>query len=88
MLQRIRDEAHRFANTFHRELRGKRMTTSALDGIEGLGEARKKKLVTTMGGVKAVKDAQLEDLLALSWLPETVAHAIHAKFHPPVSENG
>ena len=57
MLQRIRDEAHRFANTFHRELRGKRMTTSSLDGIPGLGEARKKKLVQAMGGVNAVKRA-------------------------------
>jgi excinuclease ABC subunit C len=45
MLQRIRDEAHRFANTFHRELRGKRMTTSALDGVPGLGEARRQRLV-------------------------------------------
>ena len=44
MLQRIRDEAHRFANTFHRERRVKRMTASALDGIAGLGETRKKRL--------------------------------------------
>ena len=49
MLQRIRDEAHRFANTFHRELRGKRMTTSSLDGIPGLGEARKKRLTAGDG---------------------------------------
>jgi excinuclease ABC subunit C len=42
MLQRIRDEAHRFANTFHGERRSKRMTASSLDGIPGLGEARKK----------------------------------------------
>ena len=62
MLQRIRDEAHRFANTFHRELRGKRMTASSLDGIAGLGEARKKKLVQVMGGVNAVKKASLEEL--------------------------
>src|SRR5688572_8062145 len=45
LLQRIRDEAHRFAITFHRELRAKRMTTSILDGIPGLGEARRKRLV-------------------------------------------
>ena len=45
MLQRIRDEAHRFANSFHRELRDKRMVTSALDGIPGLGEARKKRII-------------------------------------------
>ncbi len=81
MLQRIRDEAHRFANTFHRELRGKRMTTSSLDGIPGLGEARKKKLTQVMGGVNAVKKAPLEDLKALSFLPDAVAEAIHEKFH-------
>ncbi|MFM8946774.1 MAG: excinuclease ABC subunit C, partial [Actinomycetota bacterium] len=82
MLQRIRDEAHRFANTFHRELRGKRMTASSLDGIDGLGEARRKKLVAALGGVNAVKRASLDDLLALSWLPEAVARAVHAKFNP------
>jgi excinuclease ABC subunit C len=82
MLQRIRDEAHRFANSFHRELRGKRMVAGALDGIEGLGEARKKRLVKALGGVSSVKRASLEDLLALSWLPESVARAVHAKFHP------
>ncbi len=83
MLQRIRDEAHRFANTFHRELRGKRMTASSLDGIAGLGEARKKKLTQVMGGVNAVKKASLDDLKALSFLPDAVAEAIHTKFHPP-----
>ncbi|MDP2291200.1 MAG: excinuclease ABC subunit C, partial [Actinomycetota bacterium] len=82
MLQRIRDEAHRFANTFHRELRGKRMTASSLDGIPGLGDARKKKLTQVMGGVNAVKKASLDDLKALSFLPDAVAEAIHAKFHP------
>jgi excinuclease ABC subunit C len=81
MLQRIRDEAHRFANTFHRELRGKRMVSSSLDGIQGLGEARAKRLVKELGGVNAVKSASLEDLKLLSWLPETVAIAIHQKFH-------
>jgi len=81
MLQRIRDEAHRFANAFHRELRGKRMTTSSLDGIPGLGEARKKKLTQVMGGVNAVKKASLDDLKALSFLPDAVAEAIHEKFH-------
>jgi excinuclease ABC subunit C len=82
MLQRIRDEAHRFANSFHRELRGKRMTASSLDGIPGLGEARKKKLVQVMGGVNAVKQASLESLKSHSFLPDAVAEAIYAKFHP------
>jgi excinuclease ABC subunit C len=82
MLQRIRDEAHRFANSFHRELRGKRMTASSLDGIPGLGDARKKKLVQAMGGVTAVKQASIDDLKSHSFLPDAVAEAIHAKFHP------
>jgi len=81
MLQRIRDEAHRFANTFHREVRAKRMVASALDGIDGLGEARKKRLIQAFGGVNAVKRATIEDLTALSWLPEAVARAIHDKFN-------
>lgn len=81
MLQRIRDEAHRFANSFHRELRGKRMVSSSLDGISGLGEIRAKRLVKEMGGVNAVKNASLEDLTLLSWLPESVAQAIYQRFH-------
>jgi excinuclease ABC subunit C len=79
MLQRIRDEAHRFANSFHRELRGKRMTTSFLDDIPGLGETRRKRLVTELGGVNTIKKASLEQLQALTWLPAPVAAAIHAK---------
>lgn len=81
MLQRIRDEAHRFANSFHRELRDKRMVASALDGITGLGEARKKKIIKAFGGVTAVKKASLDELKAQSWLPEDVAIAIYEKFH-------
>jgi excinuclease ABC subunit C len=81
MLQRIRDEAHRFANTFHRELRAKRMVSSSLEGIPGLGDARAKRLVKEMGGVNAVKKASLEDLRLLSWLPEAVAIAIYQRFH-------
>lgn len=82
MLQRIRDEAHRFANTFHRERRSKRMTVSALDGIPGLGAVRQKKLIAALGGVKAVKRAELDELRALSFLPDAVAEAVFAKFHP------
>ena len=81
MLQRIRDEAHRFANSFHRELRDKRMVTSALDGIPGLGEARKKRIIKAFGGVNAVKKASLDDLQGQTWLPEEVALAIFNKFH-------
>jgi len=81
LLQRIRDEAHRFAITFHRELRGKRMTRSVLDDIPGLGPTRKKRLLKELGGVGAVKQASLEQLTALTWLPDAVADAVHAKIH-------
>ena len=81
LLQRIRDESHRFALAYHRQLRGKRMTASALDGIAGLGPARRKRLVAELGGVGAVRRSSLEDLRSLSWLPERVAEAVHAKFH-------
>jgi excinuclease ABC subunit C len=83
LLQRIRDEAHRFAITYHRELRAKRMTTSILDGIPGLGPTRKKRLIKELGGVTAVKQATLDELQALPWLPEAVALAVHDKVHRP-----
>jgi excinuclease ABC subunit C len=81
LLQRIRDEAHRFAITYHRQLRGKRMTRSVLDDIKGLGPARRKRLTGELGGVNAVKRASREDLRALSWLPDGVADAVYDKIH-------
>ncbi len=86
MLQRIRDEAHRFANTFHRERRGKRMVSSSLDDIPGLGEKRAKRLVKELGNVTAVKSASREQLRELSWLPESVADAVYDKFHSDAIE--
>ncbi|MGZ4682054.1 MAG: excinuclease ABC subunit UvrC [Acidimicrobiales bacterium] len=85
LLQRVRDEAHRFAISFHRELRGKRMTRSVLDDIPGLGPTRKKRLLKELGGVGAVKQASLEQLTALSWLPDQVGRAVHDKIHRPTS---
>ena len=77
LLQRVRDEAHRFAITFHRERRGKRMTRSILDDIPGLGPTRKARLVKELGGVNAVRAATLEQLQALSWLPDSVGLAVY-----------
>jgi excinuclease ABC subunit C len=81
LLQRIRDEAHRFAITYHRQLRGKRMTRSVLDDIKGLGPTRRKRLTGELGGVNAVRRASREELRALSWLPDDVADAVYDKVH-------
>lgn len=83
LLQRIRDEAHRFAINYHRSLRGRRMTTSVLDDIAGLGPARRKRLLSELGGLKAVKSATVETLLDLPWLPDNVARAIAERLHGP-----
>ena len=77
LLQQIRDEAHRFAITYHRLKRGKRMTRSALDGIPGLGAVRRKQLLKHFGSVKQVRAASLEDLYAVPSLPKKVAEAVH-----------
>ena len=61
------------------------MTASALDGIVGLGETRRKRLIKELGGVNAVKAADRDALRALPWLPDVVADAVHAKFHPTVT---
>ena len=79
LLQRIRDESHRFAIAYHRKLRDKRMTRSVLDEIPGLGDMRKKRLIKEFGGVRKVQQASLSDLLALTWLPNKVAAAVHER---------
>jgi excinuclease ABC subunit C len=81
LLQRLRDEAHRFAITFHRELRGKRMTASALDGVAGLGQARREKLLDQLGGMNGVRQATKDQLRAISWLPDAVADAVFEQLH-------
>jgi excinuclease ABC subunit C len=81
LLQRLRDESHRFAVAYHRQLRSKRMTGSVLDGIPGLGPSRKKRLTSAFGGVRAVERASLEDLIDQPWLPEAVAMAIFDRTH-------
>jgi excinuclease ABC subunit C len=83
LLQRIRDEAHRFAIAYHRKLRDRRMTKSVLDDIPGVGPTRKKRLVKELGGVAGVRSASVEELEALTWLPDAVAKAVYAKMHAP-----
>ncbi|MGI9032641.1 MAG: excinuclease ABC subunit UvrC [Acidimicrobiales bacterium] len=88
LLQRVRDEAHRFAVSYHRQLRAKRMTASVLDDVAGLGPTRKRRLLAELGGIRAVKAASADDLLALSWLPETVARATYEALHLPPARTG
>jgi excinuclease ABC subunit C len=76
LLQRVRDEAHRFAITFHRERRSRRMTVSALDGIPGLGETRRKALLTRFGSVKRLSAATPEEIAAVPGIGPRTAEAI------------
>jgi excinuclease ABC subunit C len=82
LLQRVRDEAHRFAITYHRAKRGKAATTSALDSVPGLGPARRAALLKEFGSVKAVSAAAPEELAAVPGigpkLAETVLSVLHA----------
>ena len=82
LLQRVRDESHRFAVSYHRKLRSKALKRGVLDGIAGLGDKRRARLVRELGSVSAVKSATLDDLQALSWLPDAVAEAVFAATHP------
>jgi excinuclease ABC subunit C len=81
LLQRVRDEAHRFANTYHRELRGRSMTASVLDELPGVGPERKKKILTHFGTPEAFLNASLEELEAVPGLPGRVAREVHARVH-------
>jgi len=78
LLQRIQDEVHRFAITFHRQLRGKNSFQSILDDIPGIGEKRRKQLLKTFGSVKKMKDATMEDF-RISGLPNQVAKELMKK---------
>jgi len=76
LLQRIRDEAHRFAITFHRSKRSKRMTASVLDGVPGLGERRRSALVTHFGSVAKLKQATVEEITAVPGIGTATARAV------------
>ncbi len=82
MLERLRDEAHRFAITYHRKLRNKATLRSTLEEIPGVGPARRKALLKHFGSLKKVKEANLEELKAMPGVPESMADAIYRFFHP------
>jgi excinuclease ABC subunit C len=76
MVQRIRDEAHRFGITYHRKLRSDRTFKSALDEIPGIGPKRKKVLMKHFGSIKAISAASIEDLAALDGMTKDAAEKV------------
>ena len=81
MLRAVRDEAHRFVITFHRETRAKQMTASVLDEIEGIGPTRKQALIQHFGSVRGIMDATLQQLQRVPKLGNAAAKKIYAHFH-------
>ncbi|HZV78808.1 MAG TPA: excinuclease ABC subunit UvrC [Candidatus Binatus sp.] len=77
LVQRIRDEAHRFAVTYHRTLRGKSQTVSGLDGLPGIGPARKRALVRAFGSAAGVKRASADQIAAVPGISRALAESIH-----------
>ncbi|HEY8754277.1 MAG TPA: excinuclease ABC subunit UvrC, partial [Arthrobacter sp.] len=88
LLQRIRDEAHRFAISFHRQKRGKAMTVSALDGVPGLGESKRKALLAHFGTIKGIKAAGATELTAAPGIGPSLANAIVAHFSAEDADGG
>ncbi|MEV5647464.1 excinuclease ABC subunit UvrC [Nocardia sp. NPDC052254] len=78
LLQRVRDEAHRFAITFHRSKRSRRMTASALDSVRGLGDTRRTALVTHFGSVAKLKQATVEEITEVPGIGVATAQAVLA----------
>ncbi|GAB3879900.1 excinuclease ABC subunit UvrC [Kibdelosporangium lantanae] len=78
LLQRVRDEAHRFAIAYHRQKRAKRMTTSALDGVPGLGEARKTALIKHFGSLKRLRTATIDEISGVPGVGRQTAAAVLA----------
>jgi excinuclease ABC subunit C len=81
-LQRLRDEAHRFAIGTHRAKRAKSLTTSTLDEVPGIGPNRKRALLMHFGTARAVKGAPLEDLERAPGISRATARQLHDFFHP------
>jgi excinuclease ABC subunit C len=87
LLQRVRDEAHRFAITYHRQKRSKAMTVSALDNIPGLGATRRKALLARFGSLKRLRAASVEEITEVPGIGPQTAAAIVAAINPPPVRN-
>jgi excinuclease ABC subunit C len=76
LLQRVRDEAHRFAVSYHRKVRSRRYMGSALDNVPGVGPKRKKALLRSFGSVKGIREAGIDDIAAIPGMTRTLAHKV------------
>ncbi len=85
LLQRIQDEVHRFAITFHRQLRSKNSFSSQLDGIEGLGSKRKQNLMKHFKSLTKIKEASVDQIVEVG-VPRAVAEAVQEKLNPKTQE--
>ncbi|MFD2094239.1 excinuclease ABC subunit UvrC [Blastococcus deserti] len=86
LLQRVRDEAHRFAITYHRQKRSTSMLVSMLDDVPGLGESRRKALMKQFGSLKRLRAATVEELMAVPGIGRRTAEAVQAAIAPPAAE--
>jgi excinuclease ABC subunit C len=79
LLQQVRDEAHRFAITYHRQLRSKSMVDSVLDEVPGIGPKRKRELIRRFGSLKRIREVGADDLAEV--VPKNVAVSLYAALH-------
>jgi excinuclease ABC subunit C len=82
LLQRVRDEAHRFAITYHRKLRSKKRMTSDLEAVEGLGKAMAQRILRHFGGLRALRAASMEQLERVPGVGTTLARRLWGYLHP------
>jgi excinuclease ABC subunit C len=90
-LQRVRDEAHRFANRYHRELRRKRALTTGLEEIPGVGVMRRRALLEHFGSLRELKQAALEEIIAVPGMTRETARSTYRFLHPedePTTSDG
>jgi excinuclease ABC subunit C len=87
LLQRIRDEAHRFAITHHRQRRSKSMLTSLLDDVPGLGDVRRKALLTRFGSLRALRAADVDQVAEVPGVGRKTAEAVVAALAEDVGRN-
>ena len=88
LIQRLRDEAHRFAITHHRKLRSKASVASRLDGVAGIGEKRKKAILKHFSTVEALKNASVDEIAAVDGMSRPAAENVWAMLHPPEDAPG